>query len=168
MTPWQEIEKSDRFLSANKADKIKIAEEWIETSDNELKTYDDYLPYHSRQLGEFGGEILKKIYAEPEKEEGGFWQTIKDFGQDLKAVPQEFGSGFNTTSDQIRMFGNFLQGDNEELESIYNRMNAYAPLPFSPLKTLPNYRETFGGKAQKFRQNPQKDFLKPQAEKSYS
>ncbi len=66
-----------------------------------------------------------------EQKEGGIWETTKAFGRDLAKVPSEISSGFGTTTDQMRMFGNFVQGDREELESLYNGLKNYAPLPES-------------------------------------
>lgn len=68
---------------------------------------------------------------EPKKPQDGMWETIKAFGRDLAKVPSEISSGFGTTTDQMRMFGNFVQGDREELESLYNGLKNYAPLPES-------------------------------------
>lgn len=64
-----------------------------------------------------------------EQKEGGIWETAKAFGRDLAKVPSEIASGFGTTTDQMRMFGNFVQGDREELETLYNGLKNYAPLP---------------------------------------
>ena len=66
---------------------------------------------------------------EPKKPQDGMWETIKAFGRDLAKVPSEIASGFGTTTDQMRMFGNFVQGDREELETLYNGLKNYAPLP---------------------------------------
>ena len=68
---------------------------------------------------------------EPKKPQGGIWETAKAFGRDLAKVPSEISSGFGTTTDQMRMFWNFVQGDREELESLYNGLKNYAPLPES-------------------------------------
>lgn len=68
---------------------------------------------------------------EPKKPQDGMWETTKAFGRDLAKVPSEISSGFGTTTDQMRMFGNFVQGDREELESLYNGLKNYAPLPES-------------------------------------
>lgn len=68
---------------------------------------------------------------EPKKPQDGIWETAKAFGRDLAKVPSEIASGFGTTTDQMRMFGNFVQGDREELESLYNGLKNYAPLPES-------------------------------------
>ena len=68
---------------------------------------------------------------EPKKPQGGIWETTKAFGRDLAKVPSEISSGFGTTTDQMRMFANFVQGDREELESLYNGLKNYTPLPES-------------------------------------
>lgn len=71
---------------------------------------------------------------EPKKPQGGIWETTKAFGRDLAKVPSEISSGFGTTTDQMRMFANFVQGDREELESLYNGLKNYTPLPESETK----------------------------------
>lgn len=68
---------------------------------------------------------------EPKKPQGGIWETTKAFGRDLAKVPSEISSGFGTTTDQMRMFANFVQGDREELENLYNSLKNYTPLPES-------------------------------------
>ena len=65
------------------------------------------------------------------------WDTTKAFGRDLAKVPSEFMQGAESTSDQIRMFGNWIQGDQEELESLFQKQRGY--------QTLPENETTVGG-----------------------
>ena len=71
---------------------------------------------------------IDKILSERNKR-GGFWQSLKGFGSDLAKVPSEVARGAESVTDQMRMFGNFLQGDADELESLYRKQSSHKPLP---------------------------------------
>ncbi len=131
---WKDIESSEAFQKANKNGRIKIASDWIVSTENILKSYPDYKHEHSVELGRFGGEVLKKIYAQEDPKPQGVWETVKAFGQDVAQVPSEFAQGWTSTTDQMRMPLNALQGDQAELDELVARQKAYQPLPEAKTK----------------------------------
>jgi hypothetical protein len=72
-------------------------------------------------------EVVYEQYAQKDEfkkylqdnDDGGVWDTVKGFAKDVASVPSELMQGAETTTAQMRMFGNFLQGDSDELEKVY-------------------------------------------------
>ena len=72
-------------------------------------------------------EVVYERYAQKDEfkkylqdsDDGGVWNTVKGFAKDVASVPSELMQGAETTTAQMRMFGNFLQGDSDELEKVY-------------------------------------------------
>ncbi len=58
----------------------------------------------------------------------GIWETTKAFGRDLMQTPSEFVEGGQNTVDSLRLFKNFVEGDDQELESVYQNTKSRKPL----------------------------------------
>ena len=67
----------------------------------------------------------------------GIWETTKAFGRDLMQTPSEFVAGGQNTVDSLRLFKNFVEGDDQELESVYQNTKSRKPL---------SEAETYAGK----------------------
>mgnify|MGYP005941924823 CR=1 FL=1 len=71
------------------------------------------------------------------KASNGIWETTKAFGRDLMQTPSEFVAGGQNTVDSLRLFKNFVEGDDQELESVYQNTKSRKPL---------SEAETYAGK----------------------
>ena len=79
-------------------------------------------------------EYAKKPEFKQYLSEKGIWETVKAFGRDVAQVPSEIAQGWNSTTDQMRMPLNALQGDQAELDELVARQKAYQPLPQAETK----------------------------------
>lgn len=86
-------------------------------------------PIKYKSDAEFFAQLEAELgYSKPQAS-GGIWETVKAFGRDLTHVPAEFVEGGQNTVDSLRLFGNFVQGDDQELESVYQNMKSIEPPP---------------------------------------
>lgn len=77
---------------------------------------------------EFFGQLEAELgYSKPQAS-GGIWETTKAFGRDLMQTPSEFVAGGQNTVDSLRLFKNFVEGDDQELESVYQNTKSRKPL----------------------------------------
>ena len=77
---------------------------------------------------EFSGQLEAELgYSKPQAS-GGIWETTKAFGRDLMQTPSEFVAGGQNTVDSLRLFKNFVEGDDQELESVYQNTKSRKPL----------------------------------------
>ena len=78
---------------------------------------------------EFFAQLEAELgYSKPQAS-GGIWETTKAFGRDLMQTPSEFVAGGQNTVDSLRLFKNFVEGDDQELESVYQNMKSIEPPP---------------------------------------
>ena len=85
-------------------------------------------PIKYKSDAEFFAQLEAELgYSKPQAG-GGIWETVKAFGRDLTHVPAEFVEGGQNTVDSLRLFGNFVQGDDQELESVYQNTKSRKPL----------------------------------------
>ena len=77
---------------------------------------------------EFFAQLEAELgYSKPQAS-GGIWETTKAFGRDLMQTPSEFVAGGQNTVDSLRLFKNFVEGDDQELESVYQNTKSRKPL----------------------------------------
>ena len=77
---------------------------------------------------EFFAQLEAELgYSKPQAS-GGIWETTKAFGRDLMQTPGEFVAGGQNTVDSLRLFKNFVEGDDQELESVYQNTKSRKPL----------------------------------------
>ena len=77
---------------------------------------------------EFSAQLEAELgYSKPQAS-GGIWETTKAFGRDLMQTPSEFVAGGQNTVDSLRLFKNFVEGDDQELESVYQNTKSRKPL----------------------------------------
>ena len=85
-------------------------------------------PIKYKSDAEFFAQLEAELgYSKPQAS-GGIWETTKAFGRDLMQTPSEFVAGGQNTVDSLRLFKNFVEGDDQELESVYQNTKSRKPL----------------------------------------
>ena len=107
----------DDLSNIGKASNAVSVSPQTETKPIKYKSDEEFFAQLEAELG----------YSKPQAS-GGIWETTKAFGRDLMQTPAEFVEGGQNTVDSLRLFKNFVEGDDQELESVYQNTKSRKPL----------------------------------------